>query len=584
MTEDKNEVKSKPKNWYDAMVTLNQTTSLNVVLKLVDYLIEEIYIAKAEFPCYYDRQFFTDVQHHANTLHMLTGKSLDNKKTLRILCLNFVATIAKLCQRKGYTIAILPHLFTIIRLESKLLQLLQSDHSAKFKLSQVFPGCFLEFTLGLVIYNDEWEIDAVFDILSNYVNTPEIVYHCYVALQNIQESLESDQAEIYKHDNVTDVVALERLTELVLRLPKPELTYQKKKEDARKAKASTIKSVINYDSDSGSSIEYSESSENSESESSDETADDESDESYSDIDVNGDENLNHESLKAYSSMWQGIILCDIAMNKDITAKILNRMPADILPYTRSPLIYANWLIDHLNSKDNLLSMLSLKGIFDLVLNHGLGEVEELNNNMDGKQVSSSIYERIYMYLSDNIIASEYGRDFLQFVNLALKSVKLPSQLTARFIKKLVRTACFTECFEATILLTIAVNLLKVHSHTCLGVIHQDDVANIQQTIDKTSMESLMETSDKNETEQEQIYIWELPLMINHFNERTAIMASTFYSDLKKKRAVVLKPEDIIDCDSIEHLRLEIKKARREEKTTFRSTLQQTTQLAKQLFA
>ncbi|GFE54808.1 CBF Mak21 family protein, putative [Babesia ovis] len=572
---------------HEAIVKLRKTTSVEAILKKIDYLIEKIFIAKAEISCHFDRQFVIDSSKTEYELEKIKNKALDDKKRLRILCLNFIYTLAEICHKRRCLGEIVSRLITIIRLETTLLQLAQNDTDHIQPASQLFPGCLLEYMIGLVLYSNDHDVEIVDGLVNDYLfSTPDLTYHSYTALDNIQKNFDTSQIKIYKNEKINQRDVFERFVQLVLRIPKPHVSYQMKMEAHGKVRADKggANTSEGYNSDSDSTIGYSDESEDEDN--SDEYESEMEYEIESETEENEQGTGKYDCTKVYSSLWQGIIFASATLPKKIVACILNRMPSDILPYTKNPLVYSNWLMGHLNGKEKILSMLSLKSIFELILNYGLGELEELHNNLGGEQASSAIYERIYMNLNDETIASEFGRDFLQFLNMALKSVMLPSQLTACFIKKLVRTACLTMCMDSTVLLTMAVNLLKVHNHTCLGVIHRDNIRGLKGKRDTTSMDklTLSVTNGETQSEEDMLYIWEVPLLVNHFNERTATMASTFYSDLKKKRGVLLTAEDIIGCECKEHLMQEIKRARREDGgAAFRKTLQQTTQLAKEIF-
>ncbi|ORM41697.1 Uncharacterized protein BXIN_2727 [Babesia sp. Xinjiang] len=569
---------------HDTLTRLRSASSLEAVLEKLDHLIEKLFTAKSRISCHFDRQLLIESSRVGCDFGIHEDRSVDNKKKLRLLCLNFIRTLADIGHKKGIVGHIIPRLFTVLRLEVTLLEAAQNGSCQLKSGSPPFPVALLEYVIGIVLYSDRCDGDFVDSIIRDYlVTTSDWVYHTYIALTNMLENLDTSELCIYKNPNVSVPVVFERFMLVVLSLPKPQLAcHIKRARVADKINDDNIaNSKVLEDSDSGSQLDYSDQSVYDDHES----GYDSMTESESVEDAMEQKTQTYDSAKAYASLWQSILFSPLPLPECLLPAILNRMPSDILPYEKNPLIYSNWLMAHLNGKDSILSMLSLKSIFELILKYGFGELEERRNDVGGKQYFSTFYERIYVYISDDILESNFGTEFLKLLSVAVQSVKLPSQLMGMFIKKLVRTACFTTCVNSTTLLIIAINLLKLHSHTCLSLVHRDNVRDTKRKCDSISMENPpLSRNNGAPNGENELYIWEIPLLLNHFNERTATIAGTFYSDLKKKRGTLLKAEDIIGCDSREHLRQEITRTRREDGNAFRKTLQKTTLLATQIFA
>ncbi|GIX63202.1 CBF/Mak21 family protein [Babesia caballi] len=568
----------------EALEALGRATSLEEVLQKVDFLIEKLYLAKAGTQCCFDHQFFKDALRFDQSGKGFEVTTKQGGKRLRQLCLTFLRTFTVIGHKACYTEYLIPRLFTMIRLEISLRDIAQTKVENQND-SNAFPVAFLEYILGMVLYGEDCDSAFVETLLRDYLlAASEWIYHTYIALENIQKSLDTSEVKLYKNADVSNQVVFERFVSFLLKMPEPQKSIRR---DAATTSHGDIDAVAGEhgssdtsDVDSGSDVEYSD-----ESESEDETDDADSDTENSDVeDPAQGITQKYNFTKVYSAVWQNVIFAKYPLPDRLLRHILNSMPTSVLPYARNPVIYSNWLMAHLNGKDKILSMLSLKSIFELILKYGLAELDEIGDE-NGDENVSAFYDRLYGHLSDDVLGSNYGGELLQFLSTAVKSTMLPSQLTAKFIKKIVRMACFTRCVESTILLTIAVNLLKMHNNTCLSLVHRDNIDGVKRTRDELNMERLEQSSahDGSEDEMKQLFLWEISLLMNHFNERTAIVASTFYSDLRKRRSVLLKAEDVIGCDNREHLRQELTRARREEASTFRKTLQKPSKLVTQIF-
>ncbi|KAK1939830.1 hypothetical protein X943_003784 [Babesia divergens] len=570
---------------YEVVESLKKVAKPEDILQKVDYLIEQIFLAKADLGCTFDRQFFIDASKVKYDGIAPQGSHQNQGKRLRRLCVAFLRTIAALTHKESYQRHIIPKILTVIRLEASLLSIANTATENKGN-STSFPVPILEFLIGLLLYAEVYDEELVDSLLSGHILiSEEWIYHSFIALEHIKNDFESSQRNLYKDDNIPETIFFRRFVSLLLKMPQPQATRQRVKISVHRRDSEVKMDNMsgeddNEDLDSDSDLEYSDQLTD---EDMDDTEESETEGEMEQPDERSKKTYNY--INVYSALWQGTIFGRLPLSDDKAHDVLNHMPDHILPYASNPAIYANWLIRHLNGKDKILSMLSLKSIFELILRYGLGEIEGLRTNKNEEQPISAFYERLYGHLNDDIIGSKYGNEFLVLLNTALKSTMLPSQLIASFIKKLVRTACFTRCLESTTLLTIALNMLRKHNHTCLTMVHEGNLNDATGTPDLFNVDKIAGGKEKDVQVDnvKDMHLWELPLLMNHFNERTARIASTFYSDLKKKRCVILKAEDIMGCDAREHLRQELARARREDTNTFRKAPQKTTELTTQLF-
>lgn len=561
-----------------ALEALERAKKAEDIEQNVDFLIEHIFIIKANVACPFDRQFFIDAAKARKDSVKSTSKEQDQGKELRHLCLNFIRVITALALNEKYMRQLIPRLIAIIRLEASLIKVLKSECKSDSTVYPSFPASVLELLIGIVLYTEGYDEDVLDDLLSQYLlSSAEWTYNSYVVLDQIKKNFDTSTNAVYVNKKLPDYVFLQRFISMLFRMPPP--PQKTGSGQAAILKSTAKQGLMEEDLDSGSDIEYDE-------ETGDETSDSDGESAYSDDQTEffvDDERNSCSYARLYSTVWHNTVFGRIPLTGEPLYKVLNHMPDNILPYSSNPTAYVNWLMNHLNGKEPILSVLSLRSIFVLIVKHRLGEVDGLRAKNAETQPISAFYDRLYEHLTEYLIASKFGSGLLQLLCASLQSTMLPSLLVARFIKKLVRTACFTRSAESTILLTIAINLLKRHNQTCLKMVHMDHVEGEKQGISDGDYCIPARTDvDFAGDENKRLFLWELELLINHFNERTAKVASTFYSHLRKKRCMLLKAEDIIGCDAREHLRQELTKAKREDNNTFRKTLQTTTDLAKQI--
>lgn len=557
------------------------------VKQTVELLIEQLFLLKAEIGCPFDRQFFIDAAKERRNVASVDEKGQSKGKAFRQLCLNFFRAMAAKARKEEFMRYSIPRILKMIRLEASLIGIASEQNKEEGRAGPALPVHLLELLIGVVLYAEEYDEEIVDELISDHLLvSPEWTYSSYIALEQMKKSFDASQRVIYRDPEMPETEFIRRFITFLLKMPKPLNPRKGPRYAAQKASKPAgpggTDQADSDDVDSDSSIEYSE--DESEEEESEEATSEEGVETESEEEMqeNGPDRL-YDYSKVFSSLWQETIFGKMPPSGESLFKVLSHMPSNVLPYAYNPSVYVNWLMKHLNGDEPILSMLSLRNLFELILRHGLGEIEGIRLDNEEKPSISAFYDRLYGHLNEGVVSSEYGKEFLELINTALQSTMLPSQLVAQFIKRLVRTACFTGSVESTTLLTIAINLLKKHNQTCLKMVHSENL--LEEKVGSADEEAIRaeDDVDSSDHDKKRMYLWELPLLMNHFNERTAKVASTFYSDLRKKRCIMLKAEDVIGCDVREHLLQELTRAKREDHSTFRKTLQKTTDLTTRIF-
>ncbi|GBE60624.1 CBF Mak21 family protein [Babesia ovata] len=568
----------------EGSIELNEAAgkdSIEEVLQKVDLLIEKLFVAKAELRCFFDRQFFVSgskPECNGNTNELKTPQA---RVKLRQICLHFLRTIKTLSQKEGYLIYILPRIFTVLRLEISLRNVEPIGDEPNKGVESSFPLPLVEYIIGLALYSADYDDGIVEILIHDYiVSSDEWLYNAYSALENMLKDFDAPQFDLYRNDNLSAEIFFARFVSFLLALPAPQFPSHLKVTSAPNSEKTSEHTNSNDENDSDSDIDYG--SVSSEEDDADVSISSESMESHVSATVEGF-HWPFNFTKTYGALWQSVIFAKLPMPKELLAEIMSRMPTSILPYTKTPMIYTNWLMGQLHGEDKVLSMLSLGSIFELILKYGLAELDCIRANENRQCSISAFYELLYGHISSFVLNSKFGNQFLYFLNMALKSTMMPSSMTMKFIKKIVRMSCFTNSMKSAALLTIAFNLLKRHAQTYLNIVHRDTIRDAKQTRDVSDMEILTDVVESNDNEKDTTFLWELPLLMNHFNERSAVIASTFYSDLKRKRSLLLKAEDVILSDSRDHLRQELMRTCREDTNTFRKKLQRKTKLLSKFF-
>ncbi|KAG8343688.1 hypothetical protein TRVL_05488 [Trypanosoma vivax] len=136
--------------------------------------------------------------------------------------------------------------------------------------------------------------------------------------------------------------------------------------------------------------------------------------------------------------------------------LLHRMGDVILPYLTNPLVVADYLSGCFSS-GGLVAVLALRGIFILMLDHGLEYPQ--------------YYEQLYALLTPDTFASRHRYDLFRLVDLSMTSVRLPAYIAAAFAKKVARVALLSPAPVLYYVLPLIRKIMQRHPN-CLALIHR----------------------------------------------------------------------------------------------------------------
>lgn len=128
----------------------------------------------------------------------------------------------------------------------------------------------------------------------------------------------------------------------------------------------------------------------------------------------------------------------------------------IIPCLTNPLIVADYLTECFRS-GGLISVLSLQGIFVLMIDHGLEYPQ--------------YYEQLYSLITTDTFSSRHRYDLFRLLDLSMSSRRVPSYIAASIIKRTARVALLSPSPTLFFSLPFIRKVLQVHSN-CLALIHR----------------------------------------------------------------------------------------------------------------
>jgi hypothetical protein len=207
-------------------------------------------------------------------------------------------------------------------------------------------------------------------------------------------------------------------------------------------------------------------------------------------------------------------------------RLLKKLSTKILPNLADPLCLSDFLVGCFE-RDSSLAVLALHGLFILITRHGL-ELKEY-------------YTKLYGLLHDIADALDYHSGLLRLTELSLSSTALPAALVASFVKFFLRTALTSSLTVTKWAVGFAVNSVRTHA-TLSCMLHN------AQTV-----ECYLETEpDPLKTQALNSSLWELPLLMKHYDSTVRSLAS----QLTKSPEVIKK----VKLDALEEPSLEAAKA------------------------
>ncbi|CAJ1022354.1 CBF/Mak21 family, putative [Leishmania lindenbergi] len=222
--------------------------------------------------------------------------------------------------------------------------------------------------------------------------------------------------------------------------------------------------------------------------------------------------------------------------------LLHRLGSVVLPHLTNPLVLADYLTGCFSS-GGIVSILSLQGLFLLMLDHGL----EYPN----------YYEQLYSLLTPDAFASRHRYELFRLLDLSMTSLRVPSYIAASVIKRVAQVSLMAPAPTLYFTLPFLRKVLQTHPN-CIALIHRssreavvpEDMAG--QDADTATAQSakaqamsdtaalfdgrdpfddrakLPETHALNST------LWELTALERHFMPVVPLMVSAFSSTAEDK--------------------------------------------------
>lgn len=156
----------------------------------------------------------------------------------------------------------------------------------------------------------------------------------------------------------------------------------------------------------------------------------------------------------FTALWLKCI--DFAAEAALHAHLLYRLGTSILPSLTNPLVVADYLSGCFRS-GGLISVLSLQGIFLLMLDHGLEYPQ--------------YYEQLYSLITADAFSSRHRYDLFKLLDLSMTSLRVPSYIAASVIKRTARVCLVAPSPTLYFALPFIRKVLQAHPN-CLALIHR----------------------------------------------------------------------------------------------------------------
>ncbi|KAG5493839.1 hypothetical protein JKF63_01671 [Porcisia hertigi] len=156
----------------------------------------------------------------------------------------------------------------------------------------------------------------------------------------------------------------------------------------------------------------------------------------------------------FTSVW---LLCvEKAGEAALHVHLLHRLGSVVLPHLTNPLVLADYLTGCFSS-GGIVSILSLQGLFLLMLDHGL----EYPN----------YYEQLYSLLTPDVFASRHRYELFRLLDLSMMSLRVPSYIAAAVIKRVAQVSLMAPAPTLYFTLPFLRKVLQSHPN-CLALIHR----------------------------------------------------------------------------------------------------------------
>lgn len=156
----------------------------------------------------------------------------------------------------------------------------------------------------------------------------------------------------------------------------------------------------------------------------------------------------------FSSLWLKCI--DFAADVSLHAHVLHKLGPTVLPSLTNPLVVADYLSESFRS-GGLISVLSLQGLFVLMIDHGLEYPQ--------------FYDQLYSLITPDAFASRHRYDLFKLLDLSMGSLRVPSYIAASVIKRTVQVCLLSPSPVLYFGLPFVRKVLQVHPN-CLALVHR----------------------------------------------------------------------------------------------------------------
>ncbi|GAV29125.1 hypothetical protein PMKS-002605 [Pichia membranifaciens] len=193
-----------------------------------------------------------------------------------------------------------------------------------------------------------------------------------------------------------------------------------------------------------------------------------------------------------------------------------------------------------NTKDGLLAILALNGLWELMKSYNL----EYPN----------FYTNLYAILTPELLHLKEKSRFFRLLDLFMSSTHLPASIVASFIKRLARLCLTAPPSSIICVIPFIYNLIRKHGHsTCMLLIHSttttEEDAEYEDPFDENE-------TDPSKTEALGSSIWELETMINHYHPNVSALVKIFTQHFTKYS---YNMEDFLDWSYAKLIDAEMKK-------------------------
>jgi len=185
-------------------------------------------------------------------------------------------------------------------------------------------------------------------------------------------------------------------------------------------------------------------------------------------------------------------------------QFLIRIDSNVFVNCSNPLRFADLLTDLFDSKEMLMQILALNGLFVLMAQYNYEY--------------PSFYNKLYQTLKPELLFHRHRFRMLGLLPLFLKSPLLPANMICSFVKKLARISLHAPCGSISFVLSLIFNLLRRNA-ACRVLIDRKDTQ-----VFEHGDPFLESEEDPVETHAMESSLWEVRTLSNHFLPEVASKA------------------------------------------------------------